>query len=233
VIQHLPDIADLCQQRGILLHLDATHILGKLFYELEDVQADFITFNGDQLHAPKGTGGLYIKHGVKCSPFILGGSEQGGLRAGSFNMPGLAGLASALKEAMDSRDYICTEIARLRDKLEDGIKKGYPRAAVFFQEQERLPHCTTIAFPDINNEALLFTLNRKGVYASMGGGQFQQLALLLMACGVEETLAHSSLSFSLSRYTTEEEIDKAISVIVETAHFLANMSQTIFAKEPS
>ena len=78
VIQPLAGIAALCKQRGILLHVDATHILGKLLYDLEEVGADFISFNGDQIHAPKGTGGLYIKQGIKCSPLIAGGSEQGG-----------------------------------------------------------------------------------------------------------------------------------------------------------
>lgn len=225
VIQSLPEISDLCKQRGILLHLDATHVLGKLFYELEDVEADFITFNGDQIHAPKGTGGLYIRQGIKSSPFIAGGFDQGGLRSGPLNMPGLVGLATAAKETLESRDYLCTEIARFRDLLEDGILAGYPSAVAFFRNQERLPHVTSIAFPGISNEALLFLLNRKGVYATMGGGNFQQLALILTACGVKEELAHSTLSFSLSRYTTEEEIRRAVTIIVEAAQALAKMGQ--------
>jgi len=225
VIQPLNEIAELCKQRGILLHVDATHVLGKLFYELEEVGADFISFNGDQLHAVKGTGGLYIKQGVRCQPLIAGGSEQGGLRGSAVNMPALVSLACAAKEALECRDLLCSEVARLRDKLEQGILKSYPKGIVCFKDQERLPHCTTIIFPGIVNESLLYLLNRKGVYASIGGGSFQQLGLLLQACGVEDKLAHCAIAFSLSRYTTDEEIDKAIEIIYECTQILNKVSQ--------
>lgn len=227
VIQPLGEIAALCQQRGIRLHVDATHVLGKLFYELEEIGADFITFNGDQFHAPKGTGGLYVKAGIHCSPFIFGSADQGGMRAGGLNVPSLAGLACAAQEALDSRDLLCTEIARLRNQLEQGVLKGFPGAQICFKEQERLPHCTTILFPGIANEALLFALNRRGLCASIGGGNFQQLGLLLAACGIAENLAHSAVAFSLSRYTSEEEIDRAIPMIVESAQTLNRLSEQV------
>lgn len=224
VINPVGEISSLLQERGILFHLDASHILGKLFYEIEDIGAQFITFNGDNIHAPKGTGGLYIQGGIKCSPLIIGGMEQGGYRAGSLNVPGLVGLGSAAKESLDARDLLCTEVARLRNKLEEGIKEGFADAVLFFQNQERLPHCCVIGFPGIANEAMLYALNRKEVYASIGGGFFQQIGLILKASGIEETLAHSSVSFSLSRETTEDEIDRAIRIITETAHKLRKMS---------
>jgi cysteine desulfurase len=230
VIQPVAEIADLCRQRGVRLHLEATHVLGKLFYELEEIHPDYLTFNGEQLHAPKGVGVLYVKQGIRCSPFIFGSADQGGMRAGALNMPALAGLATAAQEALDSRDLLCTETARLRDQLERGILKGFPPSKICFKEQERLPHCTTILFPGIANEALLFALNRRGVCATIGGGNFQQLGLMLSSCGIEETLAHSAISFSLSRYTTEEEIDRAISMIVESAHMLSHLSQEVFGK---
>jgi cysteine desulfurase len=227
VIQPIAEIAELCQQRGIRLHLDATHVLGKLFFELEDSGVDYLTFNGDQLHAPKGTGVLYVKHGISCSPFIFGSADQGGMRAGGLNMSSLAGLACAAQEALDSRDLLCTEIARLRNQLERGILKGFPRAQICFKDQERLPNCTTIVFPGIANEALLFALNRRAVCASIGGGNFQQLGLMLAVSGIEENLAHSAIAFSLSRYTTEEEIDRAIQIIVDAAQSLSRLSEHI------
>lgn len=227
VIQPVSEIAALCQERGVRLHLDATHVLGKLYYDLEEIGADYITFNGDQLHAPKGTGILYVRRGLTCSPFIFGSADQGGMRAGGLNMPALAGLTQAAQEALDSRDLLCTEVARLRNQFERGILKGFPQAQVCFKEQERLPHCTTLIFPGIANEALLFALNRRGICASIGGGNFQQLGLLLTACGIEENVAHSAISFGLSRYTTEEEIDRAIALIIETAHHLSRLSEHI------
>jgi|688.fasta_scaffold05464_5 cysteine desulfurase len=231
VINPISEISQLCKQRGISLHLDATHILGKLDYDLEKVGAHFITFNGDQLHAPKGTGGLWIKSGIKCSPFILGGIEQAGQRAGSYSIANLVGLGHAAVEALDSRDLLCTEVARLRNKLEEGIRQGFPDACIFFKEEERLPHITAMAFPGVANEALLFMLSRKGVYASIGGGSFQQIGLVLTASGFDETLASSALSFSLSRETTEDQIDRAIDIIVESAKKLHKISNAFRAKE--
>lgn len=228
VIQPVAEIAQLCRQRGIALHLDATHILGKLFYELEEIKPDFITFNGDHLHAPKGTGGLYIKEGVKCSPFILGGIEQAGHRAGSINVAGLAALGQAAVELLDSRDLVCTETARLRDKLETGICAGYPDAIPFFTDQERLPNIACIGFPGVINEALLFNLSRKGVYASIGGGSFQQIGLVLKACGIEQAMANTAISFSLSRETTEDEIDRAVEIIVDCAKKLRKISGGLY-----
>lgn len=227
VIQPVTEIAQLCRQRGVRLHLDATHILGKLYYDLEEIAPDYLTFNGDQLHAPKGSGILYVKQGVTCSPFLFGSADQGGMRAGSLNMAAAAALACAAREALDARDLLCTETARLRDRLEQGIVQKFPRATLCYKEQERLPHCTAILFPGIANEALLFALNRKGVCASIGGGNFQQLALLLAAAGINETAAHSAVSFSLSRATTEEEIDRAIAIITESARQLAALSEQL------
>lgn len=231
VVNSVGDIATLCQERGILFHLDATHVLGKLFYELEDVGADFITFNGDHLHAPKGTGGLYIKEGVTCSPFIVGGIEQSGYRAGSYNVPGLIALGHAAQEALDSRDLLCTEIARLRDRLEVEVQEEVPGSIPFFRGQERLPNCSTIGFPGIANEAMLYALNRKGVFASIGGGSFQQIGLILKASGVEETIAQTAVSFSLSRETHEDDIERAIAIIVETAQQMKKLSEGLWVSK--
>lgn len=227
VIQPVHEIAQLCRQRGVRFHLDATHVLGKLFIDLEEVSPDYVTCNGEQLHTPKGTGLLYIKRGVSCSPFLFGSADQGGMRAGGINMGGLAALACAAKEAIDARDLVCTETARLRNRLEQEVLQGIPDAQICFKDQERLPHCTTLLFPGIANEALLFSLNRKGVYACIGGGNFQQLALILQATGIEETLAHSAVSFSLSRYTTDEEIDKSTQIIIETVRQLKTLSENL------
>jgi cysteine desulfurase len=224
VINPVSDIAQICHERGIKFHLDATHVLGKVFFELEDIGADFISFNGDQLHAPKGTGGLYIKMGTPCTPFIVGGSEQAGLRGGSLNVPGLVALGQAAKEAFDNRDLLCTEVARLRDKLEIEVSRNLPETVVLFQDQERLPNSTVIAFPGIANEAMLFALNRKGVYASIGGGNFQQIGLILAASGIEERLCSTAISFTLSRETTEDEIERAVEIITEVAQRLRLLS---------
>jgi cysteine desulfurase len=227
VINPINEISDLCQERGIRFHLDATHVLGKLFFEWEDIGAEVITFNGSHLHAPKGTGGIFLRDGVKLSPFIQGGSDQAGKRAGDFNVPGLVALGVAAQETLENRDLLCTEVARLRDKLETGICESVPGTQAMYTHKERLPNITCILFPGISNEAFLFSLNRKGLYASIGGGNFQQIGLVLSAAGVDEALSHTGMSFSLSRDTTEEDIDRAIEIISETAKKLRNLSQKV------
>lgn len=224
VIQPVVEIAALCKQRGIKLHLEATHVLGKLCYDLEEIAPDFISFNGEQLHAPAGVGGLYIKAGTPCSPLIAGGLEQGGYRAGSLNVPGLIALGSAAKEALETRDLLNTEVARFRDRLEEGILQKIPNANLFFREQVRLPHCTAIGFPGVNNEALLYLLNRKQLYASIGGGNFQQLRLLIAASGVKEPLPQTAVSFSLARDLSEDAIEHAITIITYAVRHLRRTS---------
>lgn len=225
VVQPLSEVTALCRDRGILLHLDATHILGRLSFSWEEIGAHFITFNGDNLHAPKGTGGLFIREGVKCSPWIVGGIEQGGKRAGPLNVPALVALGVASKELIDNRDLMCTEVARLRSKLELGVMAGYPEAKVLCSDAERLPCRTAIAFPGLSNEALLWALNRRGVYACIGGGAFQQISLVLQAAGQPSALAHTAISFCLSRETTDEQIDSAVEIIVESAKRLKMLSK--------
>lgn len=226
-IHDVAALAPLCKERGILLHLDATHVLGKLYFELDEIGADFITFNGEQLHGVPGTGAVWVRSGCRLSSFVLGGTEQAGLRAGNLNVPGLVALGVASEEALQSRDYVCTEIARLRDKLELGIVAGFPSAQLCFGESERLPHVSVMVFPGVANEALLYALDRGGVAACIGGGTLQQVGMNLQACGVDETLAHSAISFALSRATTEEEIDRAIDIVVNAANQLAKLSQHI------
>lgn len=205
-INEVQEIAALCKERGILLHLEASHVLGKLFFDLSEVRPDYLSFEGSILHAPRGTGALYVQADAPISPFLVGGLEQGGYRAGPYSAAGLVALGQAAAEAIDSRELLATETARLRDKLDTA-------ATPFFKNQPRLPHITSLAFPGVSNEALLYSLNRRGLFGCIGGGAFQQIALILGASGVNEPLANSAISFALSRETTESDIDQAIAII--------------------
>ncbi len=227
VVQPVAEIAKICHLRGIALHLDATHVLGKLYFDLKELQPSFITFDGDRIHGPQGTGGLYIRSGQKCSPLITGGIEQAGLRAGPMNVAGCVALGIAAKEAKETRDLLATETARLRDRLERGVLENVSESQVFFADQERVPHISAMAFPGVANEALLYALNRKGVYASIGGGSFQQIGYLLKACKVPDLLGNTALSFSLSRETSDEDIDRTVEVIVESVKALRKVSYSL------
>ncbi|GAB4231800.1 MAG: cysteine desulfurase NifS [Chlamydiales bacterium] len=224
LIQPINEVSDLCKERGIRFHLDVTHALGKLYFDLEDLGAEILTFNGSQLHAPQGTGGLFFREGTQLSPWITGGLEQGGWRAGDLNIPLLIGLGVAVKEALQTRDYLCTEIARLRDFLEEEVSLVCSESVPLFKDRERLPNVSVIAFPGIASEALLYTLNHEGLSAGIGGGETQQLQHLLKASGIPSQLAQTALSFSLSRETTQEEIERAIEIISQSVKQLRTLS---------
>ena len=226
-LQALEEVLPLCRERGVLLHLDASHVVGKYPFEARSLGVDFLSFSGDLFHAPKGTGGLYVKEGVNCRALIAGGLEQGGLRGGAVNVASLAALGQAAKEALESRDLIGMETARLRSLFEERVTAALPDTVVFFQDQERLPHISAMAFPGVANEALLFLLAEKGIAASMGGGSFQQLSLQLQACGIGNALAQSAVSFSLSRETTEEEVEAAVPKIIEAVELLKKISEKV------
>lgn len=227
VIHPVAEIAKLCRERGVLFHLDATHVLGKLYFDLDEIAPDFISFSGEAIHGPKGTGALYIREGVRLPALIAGGLSQHGLRGGDLSVAHLVGLGVACREALETRDLLGTEVARLRLKLEEGLCAGYPGAQALFSEQDRVPHITAISFPGVVSEALLFALSRQGVCCSMGGGLFQQIGLVLAAAGVSPAIANCALSFGLARTTVEDEIDKAVATVCAVAQRLRKTSQCI------
>jgi cysteine desulfurase len=216
VIHPIEELAQVCREKGILLHVDASYLFGRSFFCLEDLGVDFLSFAGDAFHAPKGVAGLFIK---KTFP-------EGIYRP--YTVPGLIGLSDAVENLSARCDYLCTETARLRDKLERGILERYPEARLLFQDVERLPTTSVIAFPGVASDALLYKLNRKALYASLGGGESHQtLFHLLTACGFEPELAHTALSFTLSYETREEEIVAAIEIITDAARQLRTLSEGI------
>jgi cysteine desulfurase len=216
VVHPIEDIAATCHAKGVKLHVDASYIIGKRYFRFDDLPIDFLTFEGSLLHAPKGTAGLLIKEHALLAPPL---SAMMGAPVG-----GIVALARALEEHAQQLDHMCLETARLRDQLEQGIIEGFPQAQVLFSKAERLPNCSAIAFPGVINEALLFLLQRKGVYASLGHLSSHKLSELLISCGMDQKLARCALSFSLSFDTTEEEINYAIDTIVASAKKLKKLS---------
>ncbi len=219
VIQPLDEIMTLCQEKEISLHIDVSTALGKLFFRFQDLTCDFMTFDGEKIHSPKGIGGIFIKDKVAFSPLIA--------HAPHHNIPALCGLKVAIDKTSEQFDFMGTEIVRLRDKLEKTLQAELPDITIFFKDSHRLPHVTAIGFPGAHHEALLFLLHRQGVYASMGGGFSQRLSHLLKNCGIADYLASCALSFSLSYDTTEEEIDHAAQVIISSVKKLKNCSDCL------
>jgi len=228
-VHPVADLAGVCRERGILFHLDATHVVGKLDFDLNEIGADLISFNGEALGAPRSAGALWMRSGLKISPLLAGGHDQGGLRAGALDVAGLVALGTACEVRLEAKEALCMEGARLRDRLEEGVMAKVKGASSPFASCDRLPTTACLILPGVNCDALLYRLTQCDLFASFGGGQYQQLAVQLEACGISRPLADCAVSFTLSHETTEEEIDEAIERIGKEAAAL----QSITVEDPA
>jgi cysteine desulfurase len=200
VIQPVEEIAAVAKEKKILLHFDATYAVGKYPFSFE---GDYLTFSGDRIHAAKNTGALFAKEGAPLVPFILGGT---GLRGGALDQASLASLAAAAHHASLYLDSMCVETARLRDSFENQLQ-----GKALFTDTLRLPNTTVVRFSRVHQEALLYFLHRKELYATIGGSYAQYLSRVLTASNVPD--AESAISFALSRMNTERELNDAAALI--------------------
>ena len=206
-------IAGMVTDRGITFHTDAVQIVGKVPLNLAESQVSLLSLSGHKLHAPKGVGVLYVRKGTRLAPFLLGGHQESGRRAGTENVPGIIGLGQACELADKSMDDENTRVRGLRDKLEQAILARCPDSRVNGDVDHRLPNTTNISFEYIEGEAILLMLDQYGICASSGSactsGSLEP-SHVLRAMGVPFTAAHGSIRYSLSRYNTEEEVDFTI-----------------------
>ncbi len=210
VVQPIWEIAEYCKEHGILLHVDATDVVGRLFLSAGDLPIDFLTIEGSRIGAPIGTGALIARK--KISPLIPSG-EASSLRGGLLNLPGLASLGAAARMQREHLQHVCMETARLKHHFESALSSQIEGAEILFKQCDRLPTTSAIAFEGVHAEALLFYLTQNELTASMGGGDAQRLEILLGATGVPPEKARGALSFCLSHNTTQEELDRAVSIV--------------------
>jgi cysteine desulfurase len=232
VIFPIEQIAQMVTSRGITLHTDAVQIVGKVPLNLATSPINLLSLSGHKLHAPKGVGVLYIKKGTRVAPFMLGGHQEGGRRAGTENVPGIIGLGKACELAAQFMKDENTRVKRLRDKLEREILKSCPDSRVNGDVASRLPNTTNISFEYVEGEAILLLLDRHGICASSGSactsGSLEP-SHVLRAMGVPFTAAHGSIRFSLSRYNTEDEVDFTILKMPEIIRRLRELSPFVQA----
>lgn len=191
-------------------YVDAVQVTGKLPIDVQDLGVDMMGISGHKFHAPKGIGTLYVNSKTLITPLIIGGHQERGKRAGTENVPYIVGMAKAAELAMDSLKYEATEIKRLRDKLEQNIVKNVFNARLNAGIINRVPNTTNIGFEYIEGELILLHLSDLGICASSGSactsGSLEP-SHVLRAMNVPFTAVHGSIRFSLSRFTTEKEID--------------------------
>lgn len=231
VIYPLAELARVAKETSaeILIHTDATQAIGKIPVDLEKQlrQVDLLSFSGHKIHAPKGVGALFIRRASRWRPFMIGGHQEKGRRAGTENVPYIVGLAKACELALASVEQEQTGVRALRDRLQEKLEKSIPALEVNGKAAERLPNTLNLAVHGVEGESILYELSRAGICASSGSACTSgSLAPshVLEAMQVPFTAIHGSLRISLSRYTTEAEIDRIAEVLPQIIVNLRRLS---------
>ena len=203
-------VADLCRRYGAVFHTDAVQVAGKIPVDVRKVPVDMLSMSGHKFHAPKGVGIFYVRRGTKLKPFMLGGHQERSRRAGTENVPYIVGLAKACALASAGMADEAVKLARLRDRLEQGVLAACPNVRVNGDRANRLPNTLNVSFEYIEGEAIAYRLSDLGICISTGSacasGSLDP-SHVIRAMGVPFIAVHGSVRFSLSRYNTDEDID--------------------------
>ncbi len=224
----IEEVSAFAKEKGILFHSDAVQAIGKLPVDLKKVDVDYLTFSAHKFHGPKGVGGLYVKKGKQLPNLLHGGEQMGGKRAGTLNVAYIVGMGLAMKQAANHVDKMNTEVRALRDKLEDALAK-IPDTIIVGPRDNRTPNTVLISLRGIEGEAMLWDLNRAGIAASTGSAcasESLEANPIMSAIGEDPELAHTAIRLSLSRFTTEEEVDYTIDAFTKAAERLRSISST-------
>lgn len=227
VVYPIPEIAKIAKENGVLMHTDAVQAVGKVAINLRELPVDYLVLSGHKLHAPKGVGALFVRKGAPYRPYILGGHQEGGRRAGTENTAGIVALGKAVELATQHIEEENTQVKALRDRLEEGLLTSIPDARLNGHKEERLPNTSNISFKYVEGEAILLLMDQYGIGASSGSactsGSLEP-SHVLRAMGVPFTYAHGSIRFSLSRYNTQEEVDTILDAMPTIIERLRELS---------
>ncbi|MDP4263948.1 MAG: IscS subfamily cysteine desulfurase [Bacteroidota bacterium] len=220
------EISDMAKKKGILFFSDATQATGKVPVDVNKDGIDLMAFSAHKMYGPKGTGALYVRRKnprVKLAAQMHGGGHEKGMRSGTLNVPGIVGFGKACEIGMDEMKEEARRLRQLRDKLENALLK-IDGASLNGDKDRRLPHITNISFQYVDGDGLMMGLN-KNMAVSSGSACTSALlepSYVLKAIGLDDDLAHSSVRFSLGRFTTEEEIDYVIVQVTSKVNELKN-----------
>jgi cysteine desulfurase len=234
LINPVKELAELCREKGVLFHTDAVQAIGKVPVDVRDVPVDFLTFSAHKFHGPKGVGGTYMRAGRALTPLLHGGEQMADRRAGTINTPGFIGMGLAMELAVKNLDFEERVVRRLRNKLEDAIL-SLPNTQVIGDRSVRTPNTILASFKGVEGEAMIWDLNKYGVAASTGSAcasESLEPNPTFVAIGIDESLAHTGIRFSLSRFTTEQEIDYTIETIRKSVERLRNISTKPAEEKP-
>ena len=225
-IEPIKDIGAVCRRKGVLFHTDAVQAVGHVPVSVREQNIDMLSLSAHKFHGPKGIGVLYAKKGVRLEPLINGGAQERGKRAGTENVPAIAGMAAALEEACRNIDKDAGKVSALRDRLIEGLD-NIPYSELNGSRESRLPGNVNFCFEGIEGESLLLLLDDKGICASSGSactsGSLDPSHVLL-AIGRPHEVAHGSLRLTIDAQTTAEDVEYIIRSVSEVVSYLRGMS---------
>lgn len=208
-------VAEICRSARVPFHCDGTQAVGKIPVDVKAVGVDAMSFAAHKFHGPKGVGAIFVRRGVRIRPLIIGGPQERSRRGGTENVPGIVGMGTAAELAVKSLAEM-SRVAELRDRLEQQILAAIDDTHVNGRTDQRLPNTTNIGFARLEAEAILLLLSEQGICASAGAacssGSLEP-SHVLRAMAIDDRIAHGAIRFSLSRYTTPDEIDRTMQVL--------------------
>lgn len=228
VIQPIAEIGKLCREREVLFHTDATQGIGKIPFNVNELNVDLASMTAHKIYGPKGVGALYVRrknHRVSLAAMMDGGGHEGGRRSGTLNVTGIVGLGMACEIAKEEMEGENERLLALREKLREGIVNELPGVSVNGNLTKRLPGNLNVSFAHVEGELLLTSLSDIAVSSGAACTSTSiEPSYVLKSIGVSDELAHSSIRFGLGRFNTEEEVDYAIARVVETVRKLREVA---------
>ena len=235
MINPIKEIGEICKTNGVLFHSDAVQAVGKIPVDVQDVDVDFLSMSAHKFHGPKGIGALYIKNSQPLSPLLHGGEQMGSRRSGTLNVPYIVGMGKAIEMATTNIEQTMASIRAKRDRLEDELLKISDTFTVGNREN-RTPNTLLISIRGVEGEGMLWDLNNAQIGASTGSAcasEDLEANTVMLAIGADNELAHTGIRLSLSRYTTDEEIDYVIEQFKKAVERLRSISSSFAKQQPT
>jgi len=230
-IQPIEEIVKIARDKGVLVHTDAVQTFGKLDFTVEKLGVDLLSVSAHKVYGPKGVGALYVRRGIDICPFIHGGHQEKGLRAGTENTIGIVGFGEAARLVMEQGKKDKERIGRLADMLKNGIEEKIPKVKFNGHPRHRVRNTLNFAFLGLEAEAVLLALATKGIYVSTGSAcseESEEVSHVLLGIGLRPEIARSSIRMSLGRFNTEEDIR----IVLEELPGIIDRLRKISAFEP-
>jgi cysteine desulfurase len=232
----IPEIGEICKEKGVLFHSDGVQAVGKIPVDMQAVNVDFMSMSAHKFHGPKGIGALYIKNSQALSPLLHGGEHMGGRRSGTLNVPFIVGMGKAMEIATQNIQEKMTAIAAQRNRLEDALLEAIPETMTVGDRANRTPNTILISIRGVEGEGMLWDLNNGQIGASTGSAcasEDLEANTVMLAIGADNELAHTGIRLSLSRFTTDEEVEYVINHFKDAVSRLRAISSSYAKVQPT